>query len=72
MNLYKFWRELTPMQRRTFCEKASIGYRYMDNHLVHGNKTPSIRVVNAMVSASDGKLTHKDLVNFFLESNSRS
>ena len=72
MNLYKFWRELTPDDRRIFCERASIGYRYMDNHLVHGKKTPSIRVLNAMVSASEGKLTHKDLVDFFVESNSRS
>ena len=72
MNLYKFWRELTPDERRSFCINASIGYRYMDNHLVHGKKSPSIKVLDAMVSASNGKLTHKDLVSFFVESNSRS
>lgn len=66
MNLYSFWRSLTADQRKAFCKKAAIGYRYMDNHLVHKTKKPSIRVVHAMVLASNKELTHEGVIKFFV------
>ncbi|HDX6065146.1 XRE family transcriptional regulator [Acinetobacter baumannii] len=65
-NLYKWWRSLSHEQRKNFCLKANVGYRYMDNHLVHRNKNPSIKTVDSIVRNSNGEITHKDLIEFFL------
>lgn len=67
MNLYSFWRGLTAEQRKSFCRKAGIGYRYMDNHLVHRTKNPSIKTVDAMVKASNDALSHEDVIGFFMQ-----
>lgn len=53
-------------QRKNFCLKANVGYRYMDNHLVHRNKNPSIKTVDSIVRNSNGEITHKELIEFFL------
>lgn len=38
----------------------------MDNHLVHRNKNPSIKTVDSIVRNSNGEITHKELIEFFL------
>ncbi|WP_257234907.1 MULTISPECIES: XRE family transcriptional regulator [unclassified Acinetobacter] len=70
MNLYLFWRGLSAEQRKSFCKTAGIGYRYMDNHLVHRTKKPSIKTVDAMVKASNDALTHEDVIGFFMQASS--
>ncbi len=67
MNLYLFWRGLSAEQRKSFCKTAGIVYRYMDNHLVHRTKKPSIKTVDAMVRASNDALTHQDVIGFFMQ-----
>ncbi len=67
MNLYLFWRGLSAEQRKSFCKTAGIGYRYMDNHLVHRTKKPSIKTVDAMVRASNDALTHQGVIGFFMQ-----
>ncbi|AZC01425.1 XRE family transcriptional regulator [Acinetobacter pittii] len=71
-NLYSWWRGLTQEQRKKFCVNANVGYRYMDNHLVHRNKNPSIKTVDSIVRNSNGEITHKGLIEFFLTWNKKS
>ncbi|MDH0032040.1 MULTISPECIES: transcriptional regulator [unclassified Acinetobacter] len=66
LTLYEFWRGLEKSERIQFCETASISYRYMESHLIHGRKKPSMETIQKMVDASNKKLTHEGLFNFFL------
>lgn len=65
-DLYKWWRGLTQAERKDFCRRAKVGFRYMDNHLVHRNKNPSIKTLDAIVKNSSGQITHKDLIEYFI------
>ncbi|WP_353173093.1 XRE family transcriptional regulator [Acinetobacter rudis] len=65
-NLYEFWRGLDKGERVQFCNEAKISYKYMESHLIHGRKKPSMETVQAIVDASNNKLTHKSLFDFFL------
>lgn len=67
-NLYEFWRGLDRGGRVRFCNDANISYKYMESHLIHGRKKPSMETVQAIVNASNNKLTHKSLFEFFLGS----
>lgn len=40
----------------------------MESHLIHGRKKPSMETIQKMVDASDEKLTHKGIFEFFLGS----
>lgn len=66
VTLYDFWRGLTKAERVKFCEATQISYRYMENHLIHGRKKPSMETIQKIVDASDQKLTHKSIFEFFL------
>lgn len=65
-NLYSFWRELSECDRKEFCKKAEVSYGYMETHLIHGRKKPRMETIQKMVDASNQKLTHKSLFDFFL------
>lgn len=66
LTLYDFWRGLSKGERIQFCDDAKISYRYMETHLIHGRKKPSMETVQKMVDASNQKLTHKSIFDFFL------
>ena len=66
LTLYDFWRGLDKSERIHFCEVTSISYGYMESHLIHGRKKPSMDTIQKMVDASEKKLTHEGLFNFFL------
>ncbi|MBP8005841.1 MAG: XRE family transcriptional regulator [Acinetobacter sp.] len=66
LTLYDFWRGLEKVERIHFCEVTSISYGYMESHLIHGRKKPSMDTIQKMVDASNKKLTHEGLFNFFL------
>ena len=66
MNLYDFWRSLTKEGRINFCQKANLSYGYMETHLIHRRKKPSMETIQAMIDASNEKLSHKSLFDFFL------
>ncbi|MGU3311795.1 MULTISPECIES: XRE family transcriptional regulator [unclassified Acinetobacter] len=64
--LYEFWRGLSKSERVQFCSNAKVSYRYMETHLIHGRKKPSMETIQNMVNASNSELTHKSLFDFFL------
>ena len=64
-NLYQFWRGLTPDARQTFADKTGVSYRYIDIQLIHRRRNPPISTLDAMVEASQGKLTREGLIEFF-------
>ena len=66
VTLYDFWRGLDKDQRIQFCETTDISYGYMESHLIHGRKKPSMETIQKIVDASDKKLTHKIIFDFFL------
>lgn len=66
VTLYEFWRGLEKSERIRFCEITSISYGYMESHLIHGRKKPSMDTIQKMVDASNKKLTHEGLFIFFL------
>lgn len=66
LTLYDFWRSLEKNERIQFCETTKISYGYMESHLIHGRKKPSMETIQKMVDASNKKLTHKSIFEFFL------
>lgn len=64
--LYDFWRGLEKNERIKFCETTSISYGYMESHLIHGRKKPSMETIQKMIDASNETLTHKSIFDFFL------
>ena len=67
VTLYDFWRGLDKDQRIQFCETTDISYGYMESHLIHGRKKPRMETIQAIVEASNNKLSHKNLFEFFLK-----
>lgn len=65
-NLYDYWKSLNKNERITFCKKTKISYGYMESHLIHGRKKPTMKTIQAIIDASDNKLTHSGLFDFFL------
>jgi len=39
----------------------------MESHLIHGRKKPRMETIQAIVDASNNKLSHKKLFDFFLK-----
>ena len=39
----------------------------MESHLIHGRKKPRMETIQAIVEASNNKLSHKNLFDFFLK-----
>lgn len=66
LSLYDFWRGLSKDERIQFCEITKISYGYMESHLIHGRKKPTMETIQKMVDASNKKLTHEGLFEFFL------
>lgn len=66
ITLYDFWRSLNKDERIQFCANTKISYGYMESHLIHGRKKPSMETIQKMVDASNKKLTHKSIFDFFL------
>ena len=66
VTLYQYWKDLTPDERKKFCSDVGASYNYMESHLIHGRKKPSMEKIQAIVDASNEKLTHKGLFEFFL------
>lgn len=67
ITLYDYWKGLSKEERVRFCEKSKVTYGYMESHLIHGRKKPSMETVQAMVDASNKHLTHKSIFDFFLQ-----
>lgn len=66
LTLYSYWRGLNESERRKFCEEAKVTYGYMETQLIHARKKPRMETIQKMVDASNKKLTHKSLFDFFL------
>lgn len=65
LTLHSYWRGLSESDRIKFCEKAEVTYGYMETHLIHARKNQEWKQ-SKMVEASNQKLTHKSLFDFFL------
>ena len=68
-NLYEFWKALSEPEKNKFCERGGVSYGYMESHLIHGRKKPRMETIQAIVDASNDKLSHKKLFEFFLKKN---
>ena len=68
-NLYDYRKALSDSDKNKFCENSGVSYGYMESHLIHGRKKPRMETVQAIVDASNNKLSHKDLFDFFLKRN---
>ncbi|QQN89406.1 MULTISPECIES: XRE family transcriptional regulator [Acinetobacter] len=66
-NLYEYWKSLSEDERHIFCSRAGVSYGYMESHLIHGRKKPRMETIQAIVDASNNKLSHKKLFDFFLK-----
>ncbi|MFV5443361.1 XRE family transcriptional regulator [Acinetobacter oleivorans] len=66
LTLYSYWRGLNESERLKFCEEAKVTYGYMETQLIHARKKPRMETIQKMVDASNKKLTHKSLFDFFL------
>lgn len=64
----EFWSSLSKDARIQFSQKVGTSYGYINKQLVYKKRQPSIKMLNAMVCASNGVLTHKSLVDFFSSS----
>ena len=64
-DLYKYWRALAPEAREDFAQKSGVSYRYINIQLIHRRRKPPISTIDAMVTASQGKLTREGLIEFF-------
>lgn len=67
MSLYDYWKALSEPEKREFCGTVGVSYGYMESHLIHGRKKPRMETIQAIVDASESKLTHKALFEFFLK-----
>lgn len=65
----EFWSSLPKDARIQFSQKVGTTYDYINKQLVYKKRQPSIKMLNAMVCASNGVLTHKSLVEFFSSEN---
>lgn len=68
-NLYEYWKSLSEIEKNQFCSSVGISQGYMESHLIHGRKKPRMETIQAIVDASNDKLTHKNLFEFFLKRN---
>jgi len=66
-NLYDYWKTLSEAEKNQFCSSVGVSYGYMESHLIHGRKKPRMETIQAIVEASNNKLTHKNLFDFFLK-----
>lgn len=68
-NLYEFWKALSETEKNQFCLRVGVSYGYMESHLIHRRKKPRMETIQAIVDASNHKLSHKKLFEFFLKKN---
>lgn len=66
-NLYDYWKSLSEDEKHIFCSRVGVSYGYMESHLIHGRKKPRMDTIQAIVDASNNKLSHKKLFDFFLK-----
>lgn len=67
ITLYEYWKALSDSEKNEFCKRVGVSYGYMESHLIHGRKKPRMETIQAIVDASDCKLSHKALFDFFLK-----
>ena len=67
LNLYEYWKALSETEKNQFCQRIGVSYGYMESHLIHGRKKPRMETIQAIVEASNNKLSHKNLFEFFLK-----
>jgi len=69
MRLPDIWRELDDDGRKRFAQRAGTTTGYIQRHLIRVPPTRTItpRLLNGLVRASDGQLTHNELYKHFYE-----
>jgi hypothetical protein len=67
LKLYEYWKALSETEKNLFCKSVGVSYGYMESHLIHGRKKPRMETIQAIVDASNNKLSHKNLFEFFLK-----
>ena len=72
LDLHTYWRALPEAKKAEFCLKVGVSHGYMESHLIHARKKPRMETIQAIVGASEKKLTHEQLFNFFLRKNTEA
>jgi hypothetical protein len=65
-NLHKYWLDLTPEQRQEFADNSVLSADYINTHLIHRRKIPSLSAINRLAEASHGELSYHGLCDFFI------
>lgn len=68
-NLRKYWLSLSPEQRQKFADSSVLSAEYINTHLIHRRKIPSLSAIKRLADASNGNLDYHELCDFFVESN---
>ncbi len=66
-NLYNYWRSLDDNQKESFAQRCDLKADYIETHLIHKRKTPPLDRLMKMAQASNGRLSHHGLCDFFLK-----
>ncbi len=64
-NLHKYWLGLSPEQRQEFADKSGLSADYINTHLIHRRKIPSLSAIRRLADASDYGLDYLGLCDFF-------
>lgn len=65
-NLHKYWLELSPEGRKAFAARSELSADYINTHLIHRRKIPSLSAIDRLAAASNGELSYHGLCDFFI------
>ena len=66
-DLYDYWSNLSHTEREAFAADSRLSVAYINTHLIHRRKIPSLAALKRLADASNGKLTYHGLCDFFIE-----
>ena len=65
-NLHTYWLGLSPKDRKDFAAKSGLSHDYINTHLIHRRKIPSLSAIDCLATASNGDLSYHGLCDFFI------
>lgn len=67
MQDFKLWyRSLTPQEKDAFAKRAGTSRAYIEGHLFARRRVPRRETMEALSTASLGRVSYEDIVRFFL------
>ena len=65
MDFRTFYNGLDDFERSAFADNAGRSRRYIETHLLHRRKMPTVQTMQNLASASSGACTYADVLDFF-------